>query len=167
LRRDYGAFRRWPANGARRIHLRFIATFKRALKQSPDDRARSHGDFCASDKGRARFHGSDRGAQNGEAAMADIVMAALSAAEPADAGACFARGMVYSSGAGVPVDLIEAHKWFNIAAMRGHADAAQLRREIAEQMSDAEIGSAQRAARAWLKANPQAQAQPAPIRAAA
>ena len=29
--------------------------------------------------------------------------------------------------AGVAVDLIEAHKWFNIAAMRGHADAARLR----------------------------------------
>ena len=56
----------------------------------------------------------------------------------------------------------QAHKWFNIAAMRGHTDAAQLRREIAEQMSDAEIGCAQRAARDWLKAHPQA---PAPVRA--
>jgi TPR repeat protein len=63
--------------------------------------------------------------------------------------------MVFSSGAGVPVDLVEAHKWFNIAAMRGHNDAARLRREIAELMSDPEIGSAQRAARDWLKAHPQ------------
>jgi hypothetical protein len=39
--------------------------------------------------------------------------------------------------------------------MRGHNDAARLRREIAEQMSDSEIGSAQRAARDWLKAHPQ------------
>ncbi len=87
--------------------------------------------------------------------MADIEMAAVSTAEPADAEGCFARGMIYSAGAGVAVDLIEAHKWFNIAAMRGHADAARLRREIAEQMSDAEIGCAQRAARGWLKAHPQ------------
>ena len=63
--------------------------------------------------------------------------------------------MNYSAGAGVAVDLIEAHKWFNLAAMRGHADAARLRREIAEQMADAEIGRAQRAARDWLKSHPQ------------
>ena len=98
--------------------------------------------------------------------MVDIEMAPSSAAEPADAEGCFARGMIYSAGVGVAVDLIEAHKWFNIAAMRGHGDAAQLRREIAEQMSDAEIGCAQRAARAWLKAHPQAKAAPA-VRAAA
>ena len=78
--------------------------------------------------------------------MADIeIAAALPVAEPADAGDCFTLGMIYSSGAGVAVDLVQAHKWFNIAAMRGHKDAAQLRREIAEQMSDAEIGQAQRA----------------------
>ncbi len=86
--------------------------------------------------------------------MADIQIAAACAVEPADAEGCFALGMNYSSGAGVPVDLIEAHKWFNIAASRGHADATRLRREVAEQMADAEIGCAQRAARAWLKAHP-------------
>ena len=72
--------------------------------------------------------------------------------EPIDAGDCFTLGMIYSSGAGVAVDLVQAHKWFNIAAMRGHVDGARLRREIAEQMSDSEIGCAQRAARDWLKA---------------
>ena len=71
--------------------------------------------------------------------------------EPVNAEDCFSMGMAFSSGAGVPVDLVQAHKWFNIAAMRGHKDAAQLRREIAEQMSDSEIGCAQRAARDWLK----------------
>ena len=73
-----------------------------------------------------------------------------------DAEGCFNLGMVYSAGAGVTVDMIEAHKWFNIAVMRGHRQAAQLRREIAEQMSDREIGCAQRAARDWLKSHPQA-----------
>jgi TPR repeat protein len=91
---------------------------------------------------------------NGEAKMAIEIVAC--AAEPADAGECFALGMNYSAGAGVAVDLIEAHKWFNIAAMRGHADGARLRREIAEQMADAEIGCAQRAARDWHKSHPQA-----------
>jgi hypothetical protein len=52
--------------------------------------------------------------------------------------------------------------------MRGHKDAARLRREIAEQMSDPEIGQAQRAARDWLTMHPQPVVQPVPeIRAAA
>lgn len=79
--------------------------------------------------------------------------------EPEDAEGCFGLGMIYSSGAGVGVDLVRAHMWFNIAAMRSHKDAARLRREIAEQMSDGEIGRAQRAARDWLKLHP----QPAPV----
>ena len=68
--------------------------------------------------------------------------AAVSASEPADAEGCFARGMIYSAGAGVAVDLIEAHQWVNIAALRGHGDGARLRPGIAEQMSDAGIGRA-------------------------
>ena len=95
-----------------------------------------------------------------------IEIAAAYSVEPKDADDCFALGMNYSIGAGVAVDLIEAHKWFNIAAMRGHADASRLRREIAEQMADAEIGRAQRAARDWLKDHPQPVRAPA-IRAAA
>jgi hypothetical protein len=104
----------------------------------------------------------------GKAKMSDIGMvAAMPAAEPADAEDCFGLGMNYSSGAGVAVDLVQAHKWFNIAAMRGHQDGARLRREIAEQMSDAEIGCAQRAARDWLKSHPQAPVEAPAIRAAA
>ncbi len=61
-------------------------------------------------------------------------------------------GMMYSVGRDVPVDFITAHKWFNLAALRGNAEAIRLRREIADQMSEQEIAQAQRAARAWLKA---------------
>jgi hypothetical protein len=39
--------------------------------------------------------------------------------------------------------------------MKGYADAARLRREIAAEMTDAEIGQAQVAARQWLKLNPE------------
>ena len=100
--------------------------------------------------------------------MADIENTAAEVAfEPTDAEGCFSLGMVYSSGAGVAVDLIEAHKWFNIAAMRGHSEAAAMRREIAEQMQDAEIGRAQRSARDWRKLHPQAQTPVTLIRAAA
>jgi len=72
----------------------------------------------------------------------------------------FELGMMYSSGREVPIDLIIAHKWFNIAAMKGHVEAARLRREIAAEMQDAEIGHAQRAARDWLKAHPEPVAPP-------
>ena len=72
---------------------------------------------------------------------------------PATADTFYALGMMYSVGDSVPIDFISAHKWFNIAAMRGNSDAIRLRREIAEQMSEGEIAQAQRAARAWLRAN--------------
>ncbi|MBI1201411.1 MAG: hypothetical protein GC182_02755 [Rhodopseudomonas sp.] len=85
--------------------------------------------------------------------------------EPEDAEGCFGRGLVYSAGAGVAVDLVEAHKWFNIAAMRGHGEAARRRREVAELMADAEIGRAQRAARDWLKSHPDAPIAPARVAA--
>jgi hypothetical protein len=104
--------------------------------------------------------------KKGEAEMTGMEMAS-GGAEPANAEDCFGLGMVYSAGAGVAVDLVQAHKWFNIAAMRGHKDAAQLRREVAELMSDSEIGCAQRAARDWLKAHPETQAPRASVRVAA
>jgi TPR repeat protein len=72
----------------------------------------------------------------------------------------FELGMMHSSGREVPVDLVTAHKWFNIAARKGHAEAAQLRREIATEMADAQIGQAQRAARDWLKTHPEPVMQP-------
>jgi len=87
---------------------------------------------------------------------------------PTSADALFELGMMYSSGNSVPVDLVSAHKWFNLAAMKGHADAVRLRREIAVEMADAEIGAAQLAAREWLKLNPQPQpAITSPLRVAA
>jgi TPR repeat protein len=73
----------------------------------------------------------------------------------ATADALFELGMMYASGRSVPIDLVAAHKWFNIAATRGHAEAARLRREVAAEMADAEIGQAQRAARDWLKMHPE------------
>jgi hypothetical protein len=72
---------------------------------------------------------------------------------PAAGDMLFELGMMYSVGRDMPVDLISAHKWFNLAAMKGNAEAIRLRREIAHQMSDTEIASAQRAARAWLQGN--------------
>ena len=100
--------------------------------------------------------------------MARIEMdGAILAEAPAGADAFFALGMMYSTGREVAIDMVAAHKWFNIAAMRGRKDAIELRREIAAQMSDAEIGLAQRAARDWMKAHQEVAEKVPEIRAAA
>jgi uncharacterized protein len=70
---------------------------------------------------------------------------------PAAGDMLFELGMMYSVGRDMPIDLVAAHKWFNLAAMRGNREAIRLRREVADQMSEAEIAVAQRAARDWLK----------------
>jgi uncharacterized protein len=61
------------------------------------------------------------------------------------------RGLYWSSGRSGVVNLVAAHKWFNLAALKGRSDAAQMRREVAELMSEAEIAAAQREARDWAK----------------
>lgn len=62
----------------------------------------------------------------------------------------FDLGILYSSGRIGCVDLVAAHKWFNLAALKGRVDAIALRREISEQMNSDEIALAQREARAWI-----------------
>lgn len=59
-------------------------------------------------------------------------------------------GLIYATGADIPADRVAAHKWFNLAASKGSIEAVRLRRELAEEMSPAEIAAAQRAARQWL-----------------
>src|ERR1700710_1689997 len=71
--------------------------------------------------------------------------------EKANADVFYQLGILYSAGGEIPADYVTAHKWFNIAATRGNAEAIRLRREIAEQMSEADVATAQRAARDWLK----------------
>lgn len=63
-------------------------------------------------------------------------------------------GLSYSTGQGAPLDLVEAHKWFNLAAMMGSDEAKFYRQEISEDMTRLEIAKAQRAAREWLKRRP-------------
>ena len=65
----------------------------------------------------------------------------------------FERGLYWASGRSGVVNLVAAHKWFILAALKGRADAIRLRREVAELMSDVEIATAQREARAWMTAH--------------
>ena len=68
-----------------------------------------------------------------------------------DTYALYQLGVAYSTGTGgTEIDLVEAHKWFNLAALNGSALGQQCRAEIAEEMSAREIAEAQRQARAWL-----------------
>jgi hypothetical protein len=62
----------------------------------------------------------------------------------------FERGLYWASGRSGVVNLIAAHNWFNLAALKGRIDAIPLRREVAEMMSEVEIAMAQREARAWM-----------------
>ncbi|CAN1521404.1 hypothetical protein MCEMSEM23_01097 [Rhabdaerophilaceae bacterium] len=62
----------------------------------------------------------------------------------------FERGMEFASGRSGTFDLIEAHKWFNIAAMRGNAEAARRRQEIAAELAPQDVAAALRRAREWL-----------------
>ena len=62
----------------------------------------------------------------------------------------FERGIYLSAGRGGQVDLVEAHKGFNIAAANGDRSAAQHRDELAEEMSRQELAAALKAAREWI-----------------
>jgi len=68
-----------------------------------------------------------------------------------DVEALFELGVTYSTGKGeTRVDLIEAHKWFNLAALSGDTRSQACRADISFEMTAREIAEAQRQARAWL-----------------
>jgi uncharacterized protein len=77
----------------------------------------------------------------------------LAEAAAGDVHALYELGVCYSTGTeGVGVDLIAAHKWFNLAAVGGFDPAKGARAEVADEMTAREIAEAQRQARAWISA---------------
>ena len=80
----------------------------------------------------------------------------LDAATPVEATAIpdvlFERGLYWASGRSGVVNLVAAHKWFNLAAVQGHEEAAWCRADISDEMTAREIAEAQRRARQWLAA---------------
>ncbi len=50
-------------------------------------------------------------------------------------------------------DFVEAHKWFNLAAMMGSAPAKAYREEIRSEMSPEDVSLALKAARGWIREN--------------
>ena len=63
----------------------------------------------------------------------------------------FRLGMMYSIGADMPTDYVTAHKWFNLAAMRGVDAAKGWRNQMAAEMNPSQIAQAQKLAREWLR----------------
>jgi uncharacterized protein len=64
--------------------------------------------------------------------------------------ALYNLGLAYSTGQGVLVDFVAAHKWFNLAALRGVEEAKRWRAQISGEMNGSQIAEAQRLAREWL-----------------
>jgi TPR repeat protein len=80
-----------------------------------------------------------------------LLRSRMADAEKGDVEALYDLGVSYSTGrGGVPVDLIEAHKWFKLAALSGDTRSQACRAEISIEMTAREIAEAQRQARAWL-----------------
>ena len=66
------------------------------------------------------------------------------------ADALYNLGLAYSTGQGVGVDYVAAHKWFNLAALKGSDEAKTWRAQISREMAATQIAEAQRLAREWL-----------------
>ncbi len=77
------------------------------------------------------------------------LMGRLRAAEKGQAEAYYDLGLLYSTGQGVDLDMIAAHKWFNLAAMKGVKRAQVDRADLAGDMSAWEVAEAQKMAREW------------------
>ncbi len=81
-----------------------------------------------------------------------LVARCLAAAAEGDINAYYDLGVAFSTGShGVNCDLIEAHKWFNLAASKGHEAASWCRADISDEMTARDICEAQRRAREWLR----------------
>ncbi|MCP8897529.1 sel1 repeat family protein [Shinella daejeonensis] len=79
----------------------------------------------------------------------DFETSAMTGGEPRPELFCD-MGLMYATGRGCDVDLVAAHKWLNIAAIRGCDRAAELRADLAATMSKPQIAEALRAAREWM-----------------
>lgn len=66
-----------------------------------------------------------------------------------DADAQYMLGRMHEAGNGTPQNFVEAHKWYNLAASRGHRHAADARDTVAQRMTTQQIAEAQQAARGW------------------
>ena len=59
-------------------------------------------------------------------------------------------GLMYAAGRDCALDYVAAHKWLNIAAIKGSRRAAELRADLARSMSKSDLAEALRSAREWM-----------------
>jgi uncharacterized protein len=106
-----------------------LAEARYSLRARPEKQSRS--------RPMARFEYSSR----------DIVEFAAEGGAP---DALFELGLMYASGRDVQRDFVSAHKWFNVAALRGNDEAKRYRLELSREMTRQEISRAQKLAREWI-----------------
>ena len=70
--------------------------------------------------------------------------------ETATAGELFELGLIFCGSTDNNADYITAHKWFNLAALKGSEEAKLCRSEVSREMTASQVHEAQRQARAWL-----------------
>jgi len=58
-------------------------------------------------------------------------------------------GVIYSHGVGVTQDYVQAHMWYNLAAMQGWESASKYRDNLTRVMTPSQIAEAQKLAREW------------------
>lgn len=83
----------------------------------------------------------------------DYIKEQLSLAENGAPEDQYRVGLIFATGDGVPMDLVMAHKWFNLAAMNGILEAREIRAEISQDMAPEDISTAQKMAREWYLAH--------------
>jgi uncharacterized protein len=82
--------------------------------------------------------------------MARYEMIEAGIGSTAQADILFELGMMYATGRDCDVDVVAAHKWFNIAAIKGSNRAVLVRQELSSSMSKGDIAKALREAREWM-----------------
>lgn len=76
-----------------------------------------------------------------------LIESRMAEAMQGNAGACFDLGIALASGKCSRDDLLEAHKWFTLASLRGYGPATRSRNAVAWQMTSADQAIAHRRAR--------------------
>ncbi|MFC6582712.1 SEL1-like repeat protein [Sulfitobacter aestuariivivens] len=73
------------------------------------------------------------------------------AAWAGDVEAQFQLGKLYTTGTGVSLDYVSAHKWLNVAGAAGHSEALEMRAVVANLMTPDQVAEAQSGAREFLQ----------------
>ena len=63
----------------------------------------------------------------------------------------YQAGLECAAGIDAEVDLVAAHKWFNLAASKGHEEARIQRQEVSDLLSSEDVKVALSAARDWMR----------------